>query len=82
VHGDDDGSEQPLCLIGDGSGINVVDFDTNADIDAQFPNILVGGFIRTAGIVDYPAAANTTLIAWLKTQLRAVGGWYVFDDDF
>lgn len=79
---DTDGTETPMCLIPDGSGIDVVNFHTGDSVDAALAKPLVGGFIRTASIVNFPAAANTTLNAWLKAQLRANGSWYVFDDDF
>jgi hypothetical protein len=40
----------------------------------------VGGAILAPQIVNYPS--DTGLQAWLKAQLRAVGGPYLFSDDF
>lgn len=77
-----DGSATPLCLVNEGYGIKVTDEDA-VSIDVPFPEILIGGSIRTAGIINYPYGnvQLNTLAAWIKAQLRAVGN-YVFDDDF
>jgi len=83
ILGDLDGSQVAKGIVPDGSGVDVFDIRraTTDDIDAYVPNLLMGGFIRTAGIVNYPTAAHTAFITFLKAQLRAAGGWYVFDDD-
>ena len=74
-----DGSETPLGLIPDGYGIKVTDQDA-ADIDVQLPKLLIGGYLDASQIINYPS--DTSLIAWVKAQLRASGGPYIFDDDF
>ena len=82
----DDGSEVPLCLVGNGYGIKVTDEDAS-NIDVQFPMPLVGGHLDASQIVNYPSDAS--LKAWLKYAnlsdvaygLNAVGQ-FTFDDDF
>lgn len=77
-----DGSETILGLLPempDMTGIRVTDTDGNS-IDQTLPQLLVGGMIDASQIINYPADASTK--AWVKAQLRAVGGGYVFDDDF
>jgi len=73
-----DGSETPLSLIDDGSGMKVTDMD-GTEVDQPFPLALIGGSIVAANIINYPTDAS--LRTWLKAQLRAVGK-FVFDDDF
>lgn len=77
-----DGSATPLCLIDDGDGIKVTDQDGN-NVDQPFPFALVGGTVNTDNIINYPAAANTTLIAWLKGKLNNASGYgFVFNDAY
>jgi hypothetical protein len=77
--GVDDGSYVPRCLIGKEDGISVVD-RFGSSYNAQFPEAIIGGDIVASMIINYPT--DTGLKAWIKSQLRAVGYGYVFDDDF
>ena len=82
VIGGIDGSADPLCLIDDGDGIKVTDIDGN-DVDQPFPFALVGGSLNTDNIINYPAAANTTLVAWLKGKLnRSSSSGFFFNDAY
>ena len=74
-----DGSESPLCLIGDGYGIKVTDIDS-ADVDCPFPNALIGGIIDASQIVNYPS--DTSLLTWLKTTNLNAQCQFTYDDDF
>ena len=74
-----DGSETPIGMIPDGSGLKVTDEDS-VSVDTPLPKLLIGGAVDTNGIVNYPT--DTSLITWLKAALRAVGGAYSFSDDF
>lgn len=73
-----DGSETPITLIPDGWPIPVTDAD-GSSIDAQMPEVPVAGIIDPAQIVDWPS--DTSLIAWVKAALNAVGQ-YVFSDSY
>ena len=75
-----DGSQQPLCLVTKQDGISVTDRLGNPLAQVEFPEPTVGGAILAPQIVNYPA--DSGLCAWLKAQLRAVGGPYLFSDDF
>jgi len=74
-----DGSETILSLINDGTGIAVTDKDNNS-IDVDYAELVIGGQIVFANIVNAPT--DTSLIAYVKAALRAVGQGYAFDDDF
>ena len=74
-----DGSETPVGMVPDGTGLKVTDEDS-LSIDTPLPKLLIGGAISTASIVNYPT--DTSLIAWLKAKLRAPGGALAFSDDF
>lgn len=76
---DTDGSETILTLIPDGFGIKVTDEDSTS-VDVPFPKPPVGGVLDASQIVNYPT--DTSLIAYVKAALRAVGTGYAFDDDF
>lgn len=67
----EDGSETPIGLIDDGSGIRVTDMD-GVSQDVGFPHLLIGGMVTTAGIINYPS--DTSLIAWLKGYLNTSSG--------
>lgn len=79
-----DGSEAPLCLIGDGFGVKVTDQDAN-DIDVPFVHtnggkaMLIGGVVDSSQIIDWSSDASVK--AWLVSQLSAVGP-FVFDHQF
>lgn len=75
-----DGSETPLVILDKADGLKVTD-DSATSMDVQAKDCVVGGGVIDASqIVNYPADAS--LKAWVKARLRAVGGPYVFDDDF
>ena len=74
----DDGCETILGILGDVYGIRVVDEDQN-DIDVPVSDVIIGGIIDTDYIVHYPSLS--LLKSWIKTQLRANGTGYAFDDD-
>lgn len=75
-----DGRYTPLGILGDGYPIKVTDLDA-ASVDQLLHRVLIGGFVDVDQIINYPAAANTGLTAWLKAQLRLAGMW-TFTDDF
>lgn len=75
-----DGCEDFVGLVGDGSGLKVTDIDS-ANVDAPLHNLVVGGVLDVGRIINYPAAAYTTLITWIKGEIRAKGLGYVFSDD-
>ncbi len=78
----DDGSYIPNLILGASYGVKVTDVD-GSSIDVPMIEAIVGGFINTDNIVNWPAAANTTLIQWVKTQLKAhcAGLYYTSDFD-
>lgn len=79
-----DGSEAPLCVIGDGFGIKVTDQD-NADIDVPFVHtnggkaMLVGGILDSSQILDWSSDASVQ--AYIVSQLNAAGQ-FIFDHKF
>ena len=75
-----DGRHEPKGILGTDYPVKVTDAD-GTSVDQGLPRTLIGGFVQTAQIINYPAAANTSLIAWLKSQLRLNGMW-TFTDDF
>lgn len=77
-----DGSETILGLLPplpDQVGIKVTDDDGNSR-DTALPQLLIGGMIDASQIINYPSDAS--LKAWVKSELRASGVGYAFDDDF
>lgn len=76
--GVNDGRYTPRGILDEGYGIRVVDNNANR-VDVALQSLLVGGFIDTAQVINYPASANTGLIDWLKTNIK---GQYVWKDDF
>ncbi|HET6494873.1 MAG TPA: hypothetical protein VFH61_05860 [Thermoleophilia bacterium] len=76
-----DGCENIVGIVGDGYGIKVTDADDD-DIDVPIANLVVGGIIDDSQIVDMPVSTNTTLVTWLKAEIRANGMGYVFESDF
>jgi hypothetical protein len=76
-----DGSQNPLTLIPDGYGINVLDSDQVTQINQPFARFPIAGVILTANCINYPSDAS--LKAWLKQQLSTVsGGKFIFDDQY
>lgn len=74
-----DGSETPRTILTDQWGLKVTDEDS-LSVDIPFADVLIKGQIDSSQVVDWPT--DTSLIAWVKAQLRAVGIGFVFDDDF
>jgi|GEM_PF-869615 len=75
-----DGRYTPLAMVPEGYGIKVTDIDGDS-VDVDGHGLAAGGFVDTGQVVLYPDASDTSLIAWLKQQLRLVGVW-MFSDDF
>lgn len=73
-----DGRYTPRGFIGEGYGVKVTD-ETAASVDVQLGRLLVGGFLKTDNVINYPDSANTGLISWLKSN---IAGLYLWDDDF
>jgi hypothetical protein len=74
-----DGSEQVRAIVYDGYGITVTDRDGD-DIDVQFPTPMIGGTILADNIINLPT--DTSLLAWLKADIREYSMGYAFSDDF
>lgn len=72
-----DGSETILGILD--QHLKVTDPDGTSQ-DTVLSRLLVGGMIDASQILNWPS--DTSLVAWVKTQLRAVGMAYTFDDDF
>jgi len=73
-----DGSETIMGLLGNPWGLKVTD-DDGVNIDAHLDTLIMGGQVNTDVVLYYPT--DTSLIAWMKAQLRAKGLGYVFCDD-
>lgn len=73
-----DGRYTPLGILDEGYGQKMTDVDGN-DVDSQLQRLLVGGFIDTAQIINFPASANTSLNAWLKANIK---GQYLWSDEY
>lgn len=70
-----DGSEAPLSVIPDGYGIQI----PSDSSDADWPLIPIAGVIDFAQLL--PLAADTSLKAWVRSQLSSVpGGKFTFSD--
>lgn len=70
----------PRAILADPYGVKVTDEDA-VDIDPPAKTLLVGGLVDVNQILNYPAAANTTLITWLQGVLNTYGK-FVFSDRF
>lgn len=78
--GVNDGRYVPRSFIPNGYPVIVTDSDGSTSIDEQFPDVPIAGVIDVSQFL--PAwPSDTSLRAWIKAQLNAVGQ-YVFDDDF
>jgi len=73
----EDGSEVPAGFVGDGYGVKVTDEDS-ANIDAQCPSVVIGGYLDHDTVVNYPA--DTGLNAYLRTWMVVRGLYVTFDD--
>jgi hypothetical protein len=73
----DDGTYEPLTLIGDGFGVRVQDLDGN-DIDVPFAELPIAGVIDSGQLLPvWPS--DTALQQWLVDRLsRASGGKFTF----
>ena len=74
-----DGSENIQTIYSNKYGQSVLNALLQS-IDVQYPDILLGGAVRTAMVINYPS--DTSLIAYIKASLRSYGGVWFFDDDF
>jgi hypothetical protein len=73
-----DGSETPVGLIDDGSGIKVTD-DLGVSQDQSYGHLLIGGDLDSSQIIDWPS--DSSLVTWLKGQLNVTGNSnFTFDD--
>lgn len=70
----------PRVILADPWGVKVTNEDAN-DIDPPATQLLVGGLLDVAQIINYPAAANTTLITWLQGVLNTYGR-FMFSDRY
>lgn len=69
-----DGSETPLCILGDGYGLKVTDEDeTSCNVDAG--DLLIGGHVDSSQIINWPADAS--LRTWLAGKLNGGDGTVV-----
>jgi len=75
-----DGRQTPLGAIATDYPVKVTDQD-GTSVDTHLPSLMVGGFVDTDQIINYPAAANTTLTAYVQSRLRLAGAW-TFSDTF
>ena len=75
----EDGSEVILGMLNTEFGLDVTDID-NLDKDVDVDEVLIGGFVFFDKIINAPT--DSSLVSDLKTQLRANGTGFAFDDDF
>ena len=76
--GVNDGRYTPRGILDEGYGIKVIDQDATY-VDVSLQSLIVGGFLDTDQVINYPAAANTGLISWLKSNIKGLFAW---KDDF
>lgn len=76
-----DGSETVKFLIPPGDDLRVIDEDGLDTTDVRMDRPVIGAYVRTANLPIYDGT-DASLKAELKTQLRATGGTWTFDDDF
>lgn len=74
-----DGSELPHAIVGDASGVRVVDASGN-NVDAQAADAYLAGLVDANQLGHY-ASLDSSVKSWVKSQLRSVGG-FVFSDSF
>jgi len=76
-----DGSQTPIALIDDGTGVRVVDQDL-VNVDVPWPTVLIGGILESANIINWPTA-STPLKNYIKDSLNSRNGSkFVFDDGY
>ena len=73
-----DGSETIRAIQGDPWGVRVLDDDATST-DAQFSKPIIGGFLDTSKLTNYPS--DTGLISWYQTQLNTYGH-FTFSTNF
>jgi hypothetical protein len=80
-----DGSGDPMYFVGDPWGLKVTD-GNGAGQDVELAQPLIGGFVRTSRIVNYPSAVPH-LAKWIKAKLNRTATTssgaapFRFDDD-
>ncbi|MBI5724607.1 MAG: hypothetical protein HZA50_11650 [Planctomycetes bacterium] len=74
-----DGAEAPLTVLSDRYGKKVTD-DDGADIDIQYPDVLMDAILDASKVVNYSSMA-AGVQTWLKLQLKA-SALLAFSDDF
>ena len=75
-----DGSETPLGLLANGSGLEVYDRINSANITSvPLDKLVIGGLVDSSQIINWPS--DTSLQAWVVDQLNAAGQ-FVFDHKF
>jgi hypothetical protein len=67
-----DGSQTPLCLIPDGTGIKMTDLDASDLTSVEAPHLLIGGHVDASQIVNWPS--DTSLRTWLMGKLNGTDG--------
>lgn len=73
-----DGSQTPIALIDDGSGVKVTD-DLGVSQDQTYGYFLIGGDLDSSQIVNW--SSDTSVQTWLKGQLNSAGSSnFTFDD--
>ncbi len=73
-----DGSQTPRVILGDPTGVRVVDASGN-NLNAQAVDVPVAGLVSTGQITHY-TSMDSGVQNWVKSQLRAVGS-FVFSDE-
>ena len=75
-----DGSQTPRVILGHQTGVKMSN-TAGTRADQVTDRLLIGGFINASKIVWYPTT-GTVIQAWIKSQLRGVGQYFTFNDDF
>lgn len=73
-----DGSEFPMTVIPEGSGIKVTDPDGSSQT-TPFPEVPIRGIIDYSQIIN--TSTDTSIATWIASYMNAVGfGHFVFDN--
>ena len=75
-----DGSETIKTILGNRWGVKVTDYTGQNSVDVLEEQFLLSGHVRTGALLNYPT--DTSLIAWIKSSLRAYLPAVTFDDDY